>query len=117
MGSKIDPKIMFFQDGQNEFARMLSKPVSSKRVVAMKTVSGARCTRRADIAETLAGFYEHLYELTSFSNDVSNLTRLTMHDRSNAVAVTEQDVRDAINKLKAGRTCGDDELLAEMLKN
>ena len=99
---------------QNELARMLSKPASSKRVAAMENVSGARCTSRADIAETFAGFYEHLYKATSFSNYFSNLTSLTMHDRSNVVAATEQEVRDPINKLKAGKTCRDDGLLAEM---
>jgi hypothetical protein len=98
---------------------MLCKPVLTKRVVAMKRASGERCTSRAEIAETFASFYEELYDGTSFCQDPGSEWRPKARvdsSRNDVEVVTPQEVGDALKKLKAGKTCGDDGLFAEMLK-
>ena len=103
---------MLLQNGKgaSELAKLLAAPVRRKRTVAMTDSQGNRKTNPADMAEVFASFYEQLY------NTVGSTSEYGKDVSENSPAITANEIAIAIKKLKNGRTCGDDGLLAEMLK-
>jgi len=96
--------------GAKELLKLVSLPVRSRRVLAMKDCKGHRKTLRSDIAKVFADFYAQLYGVSSAfpQPDIPAETPFE--------AVTLEEIVQALKQLKSGKACAEDGLLAEMLK-
>ena len=73
--------------------------------------TGCLRTQQDEIADVFGDFYTKLY------NDSTPFRSPDVQSIGECAPVTTKEVEDALRKLKKDKACGDDELMAEMLKS
>ena len=85
-------------------------PVKRKRIIEVTSKCGKNCKRPADVAEAFAVFYEELYGV------ISTFEPPRRRSDESTQKVIAEELTQAMKKLKAGKACGEDVLVAEKLK-
>ena len=97
--------------GRNAVQAFAQIPRTRKRIVRIRSEDGQLHTEQSSIADVFADFYEKLY-----SSSRAHCTPNMGAERATIPAVATEELQTFIKKLKKGRTCADDGLLAEMLQ-
>ena len=87
--------------GKGDLARLLDVPMKCKHIIAITDSSGKKHHDKDDILKVFATFYENLYHAAS--TDLCFSGANAQH-----VAVTAEEVKKCLAKLRAGKFCGDD---------
>ena len=95
--------------GHDALRRQLQRQTGIERTMGLRDSQDILRSDQTSICEVFAQFYEDLYCASAGHEVTSNLEQ---HED----IVTAEEVRKALQKLKAGKTGADDGLVAEMLK-
>ena len=108
-GRKLD-QILEQAKGSREIAKLMRGSVKGRHINAMHDVSGDLRRDPQDIAESFADFYEDLY------NNALGKMEASPAAGTNCPKVSREELKTALLKLRPGKACADDGLIAEMLK-
>jgi len=97
--------------GKREIQQLEQAPKKRHKIAKIVDGNGNIVTQPADVANVFADFYEKLYRA-----DAPKCQPTASQARAQLNAVSDEEVRGLLKKMKKGKTCAEDGLVAEMLK-
>ena len=105
---KLD-QLLESKKGKCDIQRILKAPVKRRHITAVVDSGGTIRDDKDEILEVFAKFYEDLYTAATAES--------TLPDEQGChEPITSDEIRLVLNKIRKGKSCGDDGVYAEMLK-
>lgn len=104
---------MLLQNSKSGWGKRFWPRVTSRHVPVMMQCDGVMTSDRSIWCKTLTSFFANLYANPDHQ-DLELL--LPCRDRQRSSHVTVEDLQEVIGKMKTGKTCSDDHVVAEMLQ-